>query len=384
MGKAAKGSRKGKKAWRANISTNDIDDYFDKSTKDSLTGKASAIASLPSDSLFYVDTKSTDTLVELGHIWYMTMLSSGCNWLLQSVAAFFLEIPAKRKIEKHREKVLHYESLLQKNPFVQAVPSSSSKKSKRKKKQVDDMTSTLTDIWNNEGEATDRPKKKQKSSIIPAVEVEPPGCSFNPSFEAHQDSLALAVASEMQKIYKKELGPQPVPETVPGEAIADEDKYFLEADNGNESDIEEETDNITDQQPLPRKSKTKRVTRVELNRRARRKEQLKTELQAEKISKLSKEIDSLPDIMKEITKEDEEKNRRLIRRTVAKQERLKSAPPRLGKYKFEPAPVQVLLTEEISGSLRKLKGCCTLVKDRYKSLEKRGLLPPRAKGSRLH
>lgn len=365
MGKAAKGSRKGKKAWRANISTDDIDDYFDKSTKDALTGKASAIASLPSDSLFYVDTKSTD------------------------------QIPAKRKIEKHREKVLHYESLLQKNPFVQAVPSSSSKKSKRKKKQVntqiiqtdkssqvDDMTSTLTDIWNNEGEAADRPKKKQKSSIIPAVEVEPPGCSFNPSFESHQDSLALAVASEMQKIYKKELGPQPVPETVPGEAIADEDKYFLEADNGSESDVEEETYNTTDQQSLPSKSKTKRVTRVELNRRARRKEQLKAEQQAEKIRTLSKEIDSLPDIMKEITKEDEEKKKRLIRRTVAKQERLKSAPPRLGKHKFEPAPVQVLLTEEISGSLRKLKGCCTLVKDRYKSLEKRGLLVPRAKGSR--
>ncbi|XP_074565083.1 ribosome biogenesis protein NOP53-like [Curcuma longa] len=129
-------------------------------------------------------------------------------------------------------------------------------------------------------------------------------------------------------------------------------------------------------------SKIKRVTRVELNRRARRKEQLKAEQQAEKMSKLSKEIDSLPDIMTEITKEDEEKKRRLIRRTVAKQERLKSAPPRLGKHKFEPAPVQVLLTEEISGSLRKLKGCCTLVKDRYKSLEKRGLLVPRAKGSR--
>lgn len=58
MGKAAKGSRKGKKAWRANISTHDIDDYFDKSTKDALTGRAATIASLPSDSLFYLDTKS--------------------------------------------------------------------------------------------------------------------------------------------------------------------------------------------------------------------------------------------------------------------------------------------------------------------------------------
>lgn len=59
MGKAAKGSRKGKKAWRANISTDDIDDYFEKSNKDALSGRTAAIASLPSDSLFYLDKRST-------------------------------------------------------------------------------------------------------------------------------------------------------------------------------------------------------------------------------------------------------------------------------------------------------------------------------------
>jgi hypothetical protein len=69
--------------------------------------------------------------------------------------------------------------------------------------------------------------------------------------------------------------------------------------------------------------------------------------------------------------------------------------------RFEPAPVQVLLTEEISGSLRQLKvtffifllsrivqeltaicymqGCCNLARDRYKSIEKRGILAPNKK-----
>ncbi|WOL16477.1 hypothetical protein Cni_G25264 [Canna indica] len=365
MGKAAKGSRKGKKAWRANISTDDIDDYFDQSTKDALTGRAATIASLPSDSLFYVDTQSGES------------------------------IPAKRKIEKHKEKILHYESILQKNPFVQAVPSSTLKKLNSKTKKLNtekiqtdnaseemDMASTQTDIWDNKGEAVARGKKKQKTSLIPAVEVEPPGCSFNPPFEAHQDSLAQAVADEMQKIYKKELDPQPVPVTVPGELVAEEDKFFLEADVDIESDAEEEMDNAGDEPNGIRKSKTKRVTRVEQNRRARRKEQLKAEQESKKMENLSKEIDSLPDIISEIAKEDEEKHRKHMRRIVSRQERLKSAPPRLGKHKFEPAPVQVLLTEEISGSLRKLKGCCTLARDRFKSLEKRGLLVPRGKGSR--
>ncbi|KAG1326343.1 ribosome biogenesis protein NOP53 [Cocos nucifera] len=362
MGKAAKGSRKGKKAWRANIKTDDIDEYFEKTTKDALSGAAS-LTSLPSDSLFYVD-KSTD-------------------------------IPVKRKIEKKREKVLHYESLLQRNPFVQPVPSSTLKKSKKKRKEIlkekietqnaskgEDSATTLHDIWNEKGEVHAKVKKKSPTSLIPAVEVEPPGCSFNPPFEAHQDSLARAVADEMQKIYKKELEPQPVPPTVTGEIVAEEDKFFLDADGGNESDVEEGEGDVGDELHAQRKVKLKMVTRAERNRRARHKEQLKAEAEAEKLENLNKEIDSLPDILKDIAKEDEEKHRRHTRRVVAKQERLKAAPPRLGKHKFEPAPLQVLLTEEISGSLRKLKGCCTLARDRFKSLEKRGLVVPRAEGRR--
>jgi nucleolar protein 53 len=42
-----------------------------------------------------------------------------------------------------------------------------------------------------------------------------------------QDSLAQAVATEMQKVYQNELGPQPVPLTVPGQVIDEEDVSIL-------------------------------------------------------------------------------------------------------------------------------------------------------------
>ncbi|PKU87122.1 ribosome biogenesis protein NOP53 [Dendrobium catenatum] len=359
MGKVAKGSRKGKKAWRTNIRTDDIEEYFEKATKDAHSGVSSTITSLPSESLFYVD-KSTD-------------------------------VPVKRKIEKHRNKVLRHESLLQRNPFVQPVPSSVLKKCKERKErktvktEIGDASKTQDpasqlDIWNNRGEANAKTKKKSTTFLIPAVEVEPPGCSFNPPFEAHQDSLAEAVADEMQKIYREELGPQPVPLIIPGDIINEEDKYFLDADDGNESN--EDQDNVNDDLLTQRKSKTKKVTRVELNRRAKLKKQMKAEAEAKKRDDLSKQIDCLSDIIKEITKEDEEKDSRHLRRVIAKHESLKVRPPRLGKHKFVPAPKQVLLTEEISGSIRKLKGCCTLARDRFKSLEKRGLLVPTANGRR--
>ncbi|KAF7844273.1 ribosome biogenesis protein NOP53-like [Senna tora] len=346
MGKKAKGSRKGKKAWRANISTEDIEDFFEKSTKDALS-----------------------------------------------------DLSVKRKIEKKREKVLHCDSLLQKNQFVIPVPSSTLKKSTKNRKEIpnakeatqDDLkvnsssASGPFDLWGDKDEDNSKVKKVSKPSLIPAVEVDPPGCSFNPSFESHQDTLACAVAEEMQKIYRNELGPEPVPLTVPGEAIPEEDMYFLDVDNGSDNDEAnlENNDENEDAALDKRPTKTRRVTRVELNKRARRKEQFKKEAEAKKLEEFSKEIDSIPEIIQEIEKEDEEKQKKHLRRLVAKQERLKARPPRLGKYKFEPAPVQVLLTEEITGSMRKLKGCGTLVKDRYKSLEKRGLIVPTGKRRRV-
>ncbi|CAN1255209.1 Ribosome biogenesis protein NOP53 [Linum perenne] len=317
MGKKPKSSRKGKKAWRANISTEDVDDFIEKSTKDALTG--GSLNDVSDESLFFVD-KSKDLTV-------------------------------RRKIEKHREKVLHCDSVLQRNPFVKAVPSSrenkpinhKKKKQPKNKKEQNEAPVVKHDITEAHlcmssltvaEEGDNQTRKVVIPSTIPAVEVEPPGCSYNPSFEAHQDSLAQAVAEEMQKVYKNELGPQPVPLTVEGEAIGEEERYFLEVDKEDDEAIEETEDTAEEK--------------------------------------------SLPEIINEIAKEDEEKQNRHTRRVVAKQERLKKRPPRLGKHKFVPAPTQVLLSEEITGSLRKLKGCCTLATDRFKSLEKRGLIPPSA------
>ena len=44
------------------------------------------------------------------------------------------DLSVKRKIEKKREKVIRVDSVLKKNPFVEAVPSSKQKYSNKKKK----------------------------------------------------------------------------------------------------------------------------------------------------------------------------------------------------------------------------------------------------------
>ena len=44
---------------------------------------------------------------------------------------------------------------------------------------------------------------------IRGVEIDLPGCSYNPEAEQHQDALAEAVAAEMAKVYAKEHLPLP-------------------------------------------------------------------------------------------------------------------------------------------------------------------------------
>lgn len=55
-----------------------------------------------------------------------------CNFSLY----YDSDLSVKRKIEKHREKVLRCDSLLQRNPFVKPVPSSTQKKSKKSHKEA--------------------------------------------------------------------------------------------------------------------------------------------------------------------------------------------------------------------------------------------------------
>ncbi|XP_039119392.1 ribosome biogenesis protein NOP53-like [Dioscorea cayenensis subsp. rotundata] len=119
------------------------------------------------------------------------------------------------------------------NEFVQPVPSSMLRTpSKRKKeKACEDKSRALVtskvddgldygnlDLWSEKDEINGKIKKNMASHIL-AIEVEPPGCSFNPPFEAHQDSLAQAVVVKIQKIYKRKLQPELVSLIVTDEVL---------------------------------------------------------------------------------------------------------------------------------------------------------------------
>ncbi|EFJ47243.1 hypothetical protein VOLCADRAFT_121000 [Volvox carteri f. nagariensis] len=263
---------------------------------------------------------------------------------------------------------------------------------------------------------------------VAAVAVDIPGCSFNPDGEQHQDALAVLVASEMRKQLRRELLPSAPPEEV--EADGGEGRPLTElealqveaASSGDEEEEEEEAAKTKAGKAVlaaaaadpnaialaaegesdgggedggeggggaenggaggagvlgKRSRKSEKKSRKDRNKEARRKA---AEAEAEERRRLKaqrRQLQSLQEVEAELEEERQDKEVRRLRRAVMLQERAAVQPPRLGKLKFEPPSVQVLTSDEKTGSLRRVVPCAMLAADRFKSLQQRGLLEPR-------
>lgn len=155
----------------------------------------------------------------------------------------------------------------------------------------------------------------------------------------------------------------------------------------------------------------RKKTKVDRNRAARRKAAEVAQAAARAAKAKRAALANLPTLLKEIDAEQEELASRRLRRKVGgelerileaccplgprrgaeqpapgipnaawthpphlhctqldKAETTAGLPPRLGKTKFEGMPLQLLTTDEVNGSLRKLKPTASLAKDRWVEL----------------
>lgn len=214
---------------------------------------------------------------------------------------------------------------------------------------------------------------------VAAVDVEGPGCAVNPEYEAHQDALGQAVSEIMLKEYQNELKPvRPVAFVNKEEMerqLLEEDAVDPESDESSATEAEEEDT----EQPKAIKKKGEKKTQADINRKRRHKHRLREEKEKAAAKRLKVAMQNIKKVKEEVDLDLEEKERRRIRNQIAREERRKRMPARLGKVKYVPEPTHVLLSEEISGSLRKTKGVSTLLRDRFKSLQRRELIEPRKK-----
>jgi len=220
----------------------------------------------------------------------------------------------------------------------------------------------------------------EMTSALPAVEIEA-GDSYHPTYEAHQDQLATAVAAELKKQEKEkkwnrmlrgERKNAPRLENVP------------EVDNLDESGCAEEENPAGRESPDGQMKKTHnpystKLTQTQRNRMMRRQAQERERAKKLELKAQRRKFEKLPQLIKELNekelldmKQQEEKTKRKV-----ESQRVKTK--KLGPHRFDEGPKPVLLSAELPNNLRSLQPPVSLFTERFKSLQKRNLLEPRKK-----
>ncbi|XP_068106768.1 ribosome biogenesis protein NOP53 [Hyperolius riggenbachi] len=223
-----------------------------------------------------------------------------------------------------------------------------------------------------------RPERlHKKPSELPAVEVAAPGASYNPSFESHQALLFQAHEVEVKKL-KEELRVERQLKLPTAAEAPTEESRLQELCEGL---VEESEDDAVGEEQSTEQNTVALPQRERKTERQRKKEKearkLKARQDAEKKEKQKRQgLFQLKSIYTSLKARQAE----LLRRKQLREEkrRLRAVQPhRLGRLRYQEPDVDVLLSEELTDSLRKLKPEGSLAKERFKSFQKRNLIEPR-------
>ncbi|XP_074872555.1 ribosome biogenesis protein NOP53 [Carettochelys insculpta] len=217
----------------------------------------------------------------------------------------------------------------------------------------------------------------KKPSELPAVEVIPPGGSYNPTFQAHQALLLQAHEVELKRQRAEEKLERQLRFPTAAEAPTQEALFqeqcegLLEESAAEESDPEEELAAPPPPAPL-REKKTEQQRRREKEAKA-----LEAQRRGERAARgRHQQLFRLRSIRRLVRQREAELLRRR-RARLAKRRAEATTPRRLGRLKYEEPDLEVQLSTELAESLRTLKPEGSILRDRFKSLQKRNLIEPR-------
>ncbi|XP_039616531.1 ribosome biogenesis protein NOP53 [Polypterus senegalus] len=250
------------------------------------------------------------------------------------------------------------------------------------------------DLWGDtEGEAPkedpfylEQTKRKQvarprrlniKPSALPPVEIPVAGASYNPDFESHQSLLLQAHEVEVKRQKEEDRLQRQL--AVPPEAVATEETKFTEQLEGL---LEEDEESETEKDDAPGKgAEAEAEAKEKKTEKERKRERLLREMKMHSIAQRKakdhkQELFRLRSIKAELRKSEEVTAQRQQKRRDKKDAEVTKT-KRLGRLKYQDLDLDVQLSDEISGSLRKLKPEGSILKERFKSLQKRNLIEPR-------
>eukprot|EP00163_Fabomonas_tropica_P021193 TRINITY_DN3719_c0_g3_i1.p1 TRINITY_DN3719_c0_g3~~TRINITY_DN3719_c0_g3_i1.p1 ORF type:complete len:439 (+),score=149.63 TRINITY_DN3719_c0_g3_i1:247-1563(+) len=221
-----------------------------------------------------------------------------------------------------------------------------------------------------------RPNVPRITSKRRAVEVDHAGNSYNPSQQAHRERLqaAWAIESKQQKQIEianaKLAAPQHLLE-------GDDTEDPLYAGEGGDDDDESSNDSGKEVRRNPPTVNNK-LTRAQRNKLARRKAQEEARRLKLQEKEFRKTLDKLKDIEKEVVTEEKQSELRQKER-AEKKEKAMYEPQRIGKRLYKETIGDLLLTDELPGSLRELPKTGDALVDRYKSMQKRNMVETRVR-----
>nr|XP_057937056.1 ribosome biogenesis protein NOP53 [Doryrhamphus excisus] len=222
-----------------------------------------------------------------------------------------------------------------------------------------------------------RPEKlNEKPSVLPAVEVIAPGGSYNPDFFAHQALLQEAHDVEVKKQKTEDKIVRQL--AVNKEDLVTEAHIFQEQVEGLVEENEEESSANEGEEDGAEGAITQAEKKTEKQRKKEKAEKIK-EQQRQSVRKMTDKRQQLFQLrsIRATIKQQEQRTFARQKLRKAKMEAQKSQPRRLGKLKFHAQDLEVKLSNELTSSLRQLKPEGSVLKDRFKSLQKRNLIEPR-------
>lgn len=217
-------------------------------------------------------------------------------------------------------------------------------------------------------------------SKLKAVQAPHPGMSYNPTFDDHQELIEQVVAKEETIIKKRERMDRVVTKKF-GKMTRDQIAKMKEKELVQGLPIDKSKENMQDEEPSDDeyKSVNAPVRNKKKDRKARRKQKEARErelLDKQKKRELKKvrDINNVPELTKKI--KDQEKVVEIKGKNRAELEKAKQTQAgRLAKVKYREPEIDINQLEDIAGNLRNLKPEGNLLLDRFKSLQKRNIIP---------
>jgi nucleolar protein 53 len=227
---------------------------------------------------------------------------------------------------------------------------------------------------------------KHVPSVLPAVQVASEGASYNPSMESYL-SYAQKIADEEMKMEKQEYHLTKRVQLKAGERYCSQAEIEKEEqsgfwfggeheNDGDEEDVKQQnvievTETISETVQLKPKAKTMKQRKTEINQKITVIKKSKEKL----TKKQEQEILNLKSLLKDVRKSEKAHESAVLQQRTKRTIHKLTTTKRLGRGRFEEYLEPVLTSDELTGSLRRLKPQGDLIEERVKSLQKRNIVP---------